>query len=173
MAFRPTADSPLGALYDAFPRSGRLAWLGLRPGRRESMVPVEEAEAVVGEGLEGDRWQPRPGGVGTRQVTLFQAEHLPVVAALMGVEELDPGNLRRNLVIAGINLTALRERRVRVGAAVLAVAGPCEPCSRMEENLGPGGWNAMRGHGGWNAQVLEGGPIRLGDPVAFLPDDET
>lgn len=170
VAFRPTADSPLGQLRDAFPRAGWVDWIGLRPVRREPMVAVEEATAVVGEGLEGDRWRPRPGGVGTRQVTLAQAEHRPVVAALMGLDVVEPDALRRNLHIAGINITALRERRVRVGEVLLAVAGPCEPCSRMEENLGPGGWNAMRGHGGWNAQVLEGGTIRVGDPVTFVPD---
>lgn len=171
MAFRPTADSPLGTLWHAFPRAGRVTWIGLRPGRREPMLAVDQAAAVAGQGLKGDRWRPRPGGIGTRQVTLIQAEHLPVVASLMGRAELDPCDLRRNLVVAGINLTALRTRRIQVGGAVLAVAGPCEPCSRMEETLGPGGWNAMRGHGGWNAQVASSGAITVGDPVTVLPDE--
>lgn len=159
-------------MRDAFPRPGRVTWIGLRTARREAVRAVDEAVAVVGEGLQGDHWTPRPGGPGTRQVTLIQGEHLPVIAALTGHAEVDPTQVRRNIVVEGINLTALRGRHLRLGVTLLALSGPCDPCSRMEDALGEGAWNAMRGHGGWNAQVVDGGRIRLGDDATAELLDE-
>lgn len=144
-------------------QAGRLDWIGLRPARRAALTEPEEAE-IGPAGLIGDH---RGGGApGPRAVTLIQSEHLPVIAALAGRETVVPALLRRNLAISGINLAALRHAPIRIGAAVLRIAGPCPPCSRMEAALGPGGWNAMRGHGGWYAEVVELGRARLGDPVA-------
>jgi MOSC domain-containing protein YiiM len=88
-------------------------------------------------------------------------------AVSRGSDELkvDPGALRRNLVVSGINLLALKNAKLRVGGALLEVVGPCQPCSRMEEAIGPGGYAAMRGHGGMTARVLVGGAINVGDVV--------
>jgi MOSC domain-containing protein YiiM len=102
-----------------------------------------------------------------RAVTLIQAEHLPVIAALAG-REVRSEHLRRNLVVSGLNLAALRGWTVRVGTATLRITGPCPPCSRMEEVLGEGGYNSVRGHGGWYAEVQAPGVIRLGDGVEPL-----
>ena len=73
------------------------------------------------------------------------------------------------MVVAGLNLAALKEHRVRIGTAILEPTGECHPCSRMEAILGEGGYNAVRGHGGITARVVEAGRVRLGDAVARLP----
>ena len=99
---------------------------------------------------------------GKRQVTLIQAEHLPVIAALAGLETVAPEHLRRNVVVSGLALLALKDRRFRIGDVLLEGTGECHPCSRMEEAFGPGGYNAVRGHGGITARVLEGGLIEVG-----------
>ncbi|WP_299814909.1 MOSC domain-containing protein [uncultured Jannaschia sp.] len=139
-------------------RDGRLDWIGLRPARRMEMVAVAGAE-LGPDGLDGDHAAP-----GKRAVTLLQAEHLPVIAALCD-GAVTPKALRRNLVVSGINLAALKGREVRVGGAVLRLTGPCAPCSRMEETLGRGGYSAVRHHGGWCAQVVTPGRVARGDAV--------
>jgi MOSC domain-containing protein YiiM len=149
------------------PRPGRVEWIGLRPKRDVPMQAVEEALAQTGIGLVGDRYA---GGSGKRGVTLIQAEHLPAIAALAGRDALDPALLRRNVVVSGLPLVALKGRRFRLGEALLEGTEDCDPCSRMEDALGPGGYNAMRNHGGLCARILEGGRIRRGDALVVLAD---
>ncbi|MBD3665895.1 MOSC domain-containing protein [Sulfitobacter aestuariivivens] len=142
-----------------FAQPGRLEGIWLRPERLERPV-VARSAVVVDAGLEGDH-----GRAGKRAVTLIQAEHLPVIGAMLGQGAIDPAVLRRNLVVSGVNLSALKGRQVAVGGAVLEITGICAPCSRMEAALGAGGYSAMRGHGGWCASVVGSGEIAVGDAV--------
>ena len=159
----------LAELLATLPQRGRLSWIGLRTARRGPMLEPAEATLDAGAGLLGDRYAGRGGA---RQVTLLQAEHVAVIAALLGRGSLDPVLLRRNLLVGGVNLLALKGRRFALGETVLECTGLCHPCSRMEETLGPGGYNAVRGHGGITARVIAGGRIGLGDPlVALAPED--
>ena len=166
----PAPGSMLARLIDGPVAPGRLAWIGLRPARRAPMRVVETAIAEEGQGLVGDRFSSSRNGA--RQVTIASAEQLRAIAGYLSAAEVAPERLRRNLVVEGINLSALRNRRFRVGNAVLEWSGDCHPCSRMDEELGPGGYNAVRGHGGITARVLEGGPLRPGDPVLRLLDGD-
>lgn len=159
-----TEESSLHTLLNSLPQTGEVLWIGLRPGHCQAVEAVEGVEAVPGNGLVGDRFRGR-GAESRRQVTLIQAEHLAAVGSFLGGEAIDPALLRRNIVVSGLNLLALKDKRFRIGQAVLEYTGLCHPCSRMEEVLGPGGYNAMRGHGGITARVIEGGLIRVGDGV--------
>jgi MOSC domain-containing protein YiiM len=154
-------------LAATLPQVAAVAWIGIRPGRREPMQALQQVEAVAGRGLSGDRY----ASGGKRAVTLIQAEHLAAIGRLLHAADPDPASLRRNLVVSGINLLALRKRRFRIGGAILEGTGSCDPCSRMEDTLGAGGWNAMRGHGGLTASIVAGGLIRIGDEVAAIENE--
>ncbi|MCF7221090.1 MOSC domain-containing protein [Marilutibacter chinensis] len=161
----PPADSSLGRLMTRLPRTGRVEWIGLRPARNVSMRSVDRVEARAGGGLAGDRYA---GGSGKRGITLIQAEHLPAIAALAGHASVSPEILRRNLVVSGIPLIALKGLRLRIGGLVLEGTEACDPCSRMEDALDPGGYNAMCGMGGLCARIVEGGVLALGGAVEAL-----
>ena len=149
-------------MFAQFPRAGRVDWIGVRPARDVPMHELTEAVATTAHGLVGDRYA---SGSGKRGLTLVQAEHLPVIAALAGHPRVAPALLRRNLVVSGIALIALKGRRFRIGDVLLEGTGPCDPCSRMEDALGPGGYNAMRGMGGLCARILQEGTLHVGDAV--------
>jgi len=153
------------SLLSSMPRVGKVEWIGVRPARREPVIVVDSVEAREGRGLTGDRFSG--GASSKRQVTLIQAEHLPVIAQLVGRDPVDPSLLRRNIVISGINLLSLNGAQFTIGGVLMEGTGPCHPCSRMEETFGPGGYSAVRGHGGITARVLSSGIIHIDDEVRF------
>ncbi|MEM1436132.1 MAG: MOSC domain-containing protein [Pseudomonadota bacterium] len=156
----------LDELLATLPQQGVIVWLGVRPARDVAMQVPEQLEARRGAGLTGDRFAGRRSS--KREVTFIQHEHVAALGSLLGRDPVDPAVLRRNIVVRGLNLLALRGSRFRAGGALFEGTGLAHPCSRMETALGPGGYNAMRGHGGITARILESGILRLGDPVTFL-----
>jgi MOSC domain-containing protein YiiM len=155
----------LKKVQNTYSGSGRVEFISVRPARMAAVESLELVNAIENKGLEGDHY--RSSG-GNRQVTLIQAEHLNAIAALLGNSEIQPQLLRRNIVVGGINLVSLKTKQFKIGEAVLECTGDCHPCTRMEENLGAGGYNAMRGHGGITARVIKGGLIKIGDEVSVV-----
>ena len=162
-------NSPLHKLWQTLPQIGRVEWIGVRPSRHDVMKSLPEVQVVPGTGLEGDRFNGRASS--PRQVTLIQHEHLAAIGAYLHRSPINPAVLRRNIVVSGINLLALKDKTFQIGdTLVLAYTGLCHPCSKMEKQLGAGGYNAMRGHGGITAQVLHAGQIRVHDSVLYMND---
>ena len=146
---------------------GKLEWNGLRTERRGEIQLVERAQAIVGLGLDGDhRCLKTPGSA--RQVTIISREYIHQVAQQLGMDFIDPTLLRRNLIISGMNMNLLRCQRLQIGEAIFETSALCDPCSRMDENLGKGGAAAMFGYGGLCAKIIQGGWIGIDDQVVRL-----
>jgi MOSC domain-containing protein YiiM len=142
------------------------------PAAKEPMAAVPQAVAVAGQGLEGDRYFLGCGsfsrwpGTG-RALTLVAAEAIEAVRLADGID-LGDGRSRRNIVTAGVDLPSLQGRKFRIGAALLLGVRECQPCQHLERLTGPGVFEALKGRGGWRAEVLEGGVIRVNDPIELI-----
>src|SRR5262245_40250504 len=95
-------------LLSTIPQTGQVRWIGVRPARLAPLTVVNEVEVDEQQGLTGDRYDG--GKTRARQVTLIQFEHLRAMAEILKRDEIDPGLLRRNIVVSGINLRSLKDK---------------------------------------------------------------
>ena len=126
---------------------------------RAPLLSVDRVEAVEETGLEGDRHAKRDS---RRQVLLMEEETLDRLG-------LRPGDVREQVTVRDLQLDELDEgARIRVGTALLEVAGPCQPCERMEE-IRPGLRSALVGRRGRFVRVLHAGSFSVGDELVVEP----
>ncbi|MFK8009674.1 MAG: MOSC domain-containing protein [Saprospiraceae bacterium] len=158
--------SNMKELLRTIPQVGKVDFISVRSERKILPTTLKTVKISIEDGLEGDHYGGRSR---KRQVTLIQAEHLNVVASLLGKNTIDPLLTRRNIVVSGVNLLAFKNMQFQIGAnVILEMTGACHPCSQMETNFGEGGYNAMRGHGGITAKVIQGGEIKVGDKIKLI-----
>ena len=146
----PPADSALGQLMASCRAPG--AWTGSACGRRATvaMRELERSMPRPERGLDGDRYS---GGSGKRGVTLIQAEHLPVIAALSGHDACRRRCCAATWWSPGMPLVALKGRRFRIGEVVLEATDELRSVlahggrarrRRLQRNARP--WRPVRTH---------------------------
>jgi len=100
-----------------------------------------------------------------REVSLIEAETVEALGRDHGLS-VEPGETRRNITTRGVPLNHLVGRKFRVGSVTLRGVELCEPCKHLVDVTGKESLLPTLVHrGGLHAQVVEGGEIRLGDPV--------
>ena len=140
------------------------------------MKSVQEATALKGCGLEGDRYCAGTGHWSrfgrVCEVTFIAAEDLDDIERETGVS-VKNGEHRRNVVTRGISLKALRRgERFLVGEVVFDYRGPRSVCRYIERLTEPGMTQALKGRGGICARVIANGTVRAGDVIEVLQPTE-
>jgi hypothetical protein len=151
--------------YGAAPAVGTVAAILTAPKAEAPLSRVDEAEAVAGRGLAGDRYAAGRGtfsGPGRGyELTLAEAEVLDEI-------QLPWEQARRNIVTRGISLNGLVGRRFRIGPVECVGRRLAEPCAHLEQLAGPGLLRPLVHRGGLRADIVEGGVIRLGDEIEAI-----
>ena len=118
--------------------------------------PVQEATAISGLGLEGDR-SAYEGN--TRQVLFVDKEILDGAG-------LVPGQVKENITVTGMNVSQIQPGQVfTIGDDVtLEAVGDCEACGKMDA-IRMGLMDEIQGKRGMLDKVINGGSIKVGDSV--------
>jgi MOSC domain-containing protein YiiM len=154
---------------------GTVASLHLHPATPgEPLAAVDSIETEPGAGIVGEpryyRRRGRDGRPSRRQLSLIEREQIDRHAETLGLGQIDAGRVRANIETSGIALVPLVGRRVRVGRALLHIYEPRTPCRQMDE-ICQGLRSLMENdRQGVMAEIIEGGPIRVGDPIIVEPD---
>jgi MOSC domain-containing protein YiiM len=154
----------------AEPGTGRVELIAVAAEKEAPMRAVERAVAIAGRGLEGDRYVDGAGTFSNaaargHDLTLIAAETLDALVLPSG-ERIAYADARRNVVTRGIDLDALIGRHFRIGAVECVGQRPCEPCAHLERLTAPGALRALVHRGGLRADIVGGGTIEVGAPVA-------
>ncbi|MGF1461978.1 MAG: MOSC domain-containing protein [Maricaulaceae bacterium] len=147
--------------------SGRLIGIARRAARKAPMERLEQAQADVDTGLEGDA----KGTKTTRQVSILAREDWEAALADLALapDALDWTVRRANFLVEGVRLPRAVGGLIAIGPVRIEVRAQTSPCKRMEVAQ-PGLLKALSPYwrGGVLGKVIDAGPVALGDPVEIL-----
>ncbi len=156
--------------------AGVIAGIYLAESGGEPLRSVDQAQAIAGSGLEGDRYakgagfySDNPTTEGARQITLIAAEAIAAVQTEVG-EAISHADFRRNLVTTGIDPRSLLGKRFLIGKVVCEGVRDCPPCLHLDQLTGKRIMPSLLRTGGLRARIVEGGPIRVGDAIEVTGD---
>ncbi len=134
------------------------------PPGEHPILRVAEVVCRAGRGLEGDRYfDHRENFKG--QITFFDVAVLRALCDGLGLRDVDPAVLRRNVLVEGLDLTRLVGRCFTLQGVAFEGVEECSPCSWMDQAVGPGAHAFLAGRGGLRARILRDGILRLGAGV--------
>lgn len=137
-------------------------------GRAPDDFPATEVssiECVAGHGIQGDRFfDYRDDYKG--QITFFALEVFAELCAGLQLQDCSPAQLRRNVIVRGVDLNSLLAAEFEVQGVQFRGAGECKPCYWMNDAIGPGAENFLLGRGGLRARILTNGTLRAEHALA-------
>lgn len=135
-----------------------------RHGQAAAENPTREVQEIMcraGHGVEGDRFfdykENYPG-----QITFFSWDIYQAAKVKFAAPTLSAGAFRRNVVLEGYDITTLIGRRFTLGEVEFEGTVESKPCYWMNQAVGPGAEEWLRGNGGLRARILSDGPLAVG-----------
>lgn len=128
------------------------------PAGEEPMEEQVEIECVAGSGIRGDRFfDYKPDYKG--QITFFAMETHEFICRKLGLTEVPTSAYRRNVITRGADLNALIGREFEIQGVRFLGTEEAKPCYWMDQAVGPGAHEGLKGQGGLRAKILSSGRL--------------
>ena len=122
----------------------------------------EKVKLVAGRGIEGDRYfDHKPDFKG--QITFFSEEIARQLEEELELPAVNRSAFRRNALVSGIDLNQLVGRNFSIGGVEFSGSEECTPCYWMDEAVGSGAYEWLKGRGGLRCRILTTGKLSLGE----------
>ena len=149
--------------------TGTVESIHIASAAEASIQSVNQAQAIPGVGLEGDRYAKGQGTfykpLPDFELTLIEAEAVEGLKRDYGVD-ITPGEARRNLVTRGVPLNHLVGHDFQIGEVKIRGIRLCEPCDHLQRLTGRPVMKGLHHRGGLRAQILTQGVIHVGDVIS-------
>ncbi len=96
------------------------------------------------------------------QITFFSEEIFRDLCTAFPQVQKSPGVLRRNVIVAGVDLHALIGKTFELQGVRLLGTAHCKPCYWLDQAFAPGTEAFLQGNGGLRARILTDGWIKTG-----------
>ena len=121
-------------------------------------IEVPKIECVARRGIRGDRYFDFKDDY-KGQITFFSLEVFDALCRALGVKDLSPSSVRRNVFTRNVDLNELIGREFEIQGVRFCGTQECAPCYWMDGAVGPGAEEFLKGRGGLRARILSDGEV--------------
>jgi len=128
---------------------------------------INQAILEKGKGIVNDRYY---GNFKEKkeQVTLINLEEINNFNNQIKMN-IDAKSFRRNIIVSGINLNELINKKVKINEVTLKIHEICQPCKYLQDKLKiPGLIKILVNKSGVRAEILTSGSISVGDDIKII-----
>ena len=146
---------------------GKIEAINITNISEDNTFYVNQAILEKGKGIVNDRYYENFKEK-KEQVTLINLEEINNFNSRIK-QNIDAKNFRRNIIISGINLSKLINKKIKINEVTLKVHEICQPCKYLQDRLEiPGLIKMLVNKSGVRAEILTSGSLSVGDIIKIL-----
>ena len=128
---------------------------------------VNQAILEKGKGIVNDRYYENFKEK-KEQVTLINLEDINNFNIQIK-QNIEAKDFRRNIIVSGMNLSELIDKKIKINKITLKIHEICQPCKYLQDRLKtPGLVKMLLNKSGVRAEILSSGSLSVGDAIKVL-----
>ena len=146
---------------------GKIEAINITNISEENTFYINQAFLEKGKGIVNDRYYENFKEK-KEQVTLINLEEINNFNNQIK-QNIDAKDFRRNIVISGINLNKLINKKIKINEIILKIHEVCQPCKYLQEKLSiPDLVKMLVNKSGVRAEILNSGCLSVGDTIKII-----